>query len=173
MTRKFISTLCAAAVAVTSLSAAPAHAEDNNDLARALAAVLGVAIIGKIIHESNKDDDHRVTRRHDPQPQYRVPPPRKVDRAPHRVQPRDLPRRVKRDTHRRADRKLLPGQCLRSFDTRRGTVVMFGKRCLENNYRFASRLPQFCAQRVKTRNGKRRGYDARCLRQDGYRLSRS
>lgn len=174
MTRKFISTLCAAAVAVTSFSAAPAYADRDDDIARALAAVLGVAILGKIIHESKKDDKGHVTRRYDPKPEYRPHKPRRVERDTYRVQPRDLPRRVQRNTHRRVDRKLLPGQCLRSFESRRGgRVVMMGRKCLENNYRFAHRLPQKCAQRVRTHNGKRSGYDARCLRLNGYRLTRS
>lgn len=180
MTRKFISTLCAAAVALTAISSTPAQADNNDDLARALAAVLGVAIIGKIIHDKNDRDDRKVTRRHQPEPVYRTHKKKQVTRQEHRLQPRDLPRRVERDRKRRkdhqqtrrVDRKLLPGQCLRSFDTRRGSVVMFGRRCLENNYRFTNRLPQQCAQRIRTRNGKRTGYDARCLRNSGYRLTR-
>lgn len=172
MTRKFISVLCAAAVGVTAFSAAPARADDD-DLARALAAVLGVAILGKIIHESQKDDAPKVTRRYDPKPEYRSHQPRHVERDHGRIQPRDLPRRVQRDTRRRVDRRLLPGQCLRSHNTQLGRIVMMGKRCLEANYRFSNRLPQACAQRIRTHEGKRQGYDARCLRQNGYRLTRS
>lgn len=182
MTRKFISILCATAVALTTISSTPAQADNNDDLARALAAVLGVAIIGKIIHDKKKNDrdDRKVTRRHQPEPVYRPHKQKQVTREEHRLQPRDLPRWVDRNHNRRKDhkqtrridRKLLPGQCLRSFDTRRGSIVMFGRRCLENNYRFTNRLPQHCSQRVRTRNGKRSGYDARCLRNNGYRLTR-
>jgi hypothetical protein len=49
---------------------------------------------------------------------------------------------------------------------------MFGSRCLQQNYRYANRLPQHCAQQIRTRQGNRFGYDARCLRGAGYRLAR-
>jgi hypothetical protein len=49
---------------------------------------------------------------------------------------------------------------------------MFGRRCLENNFRHANRLPQQCAQQIRTHRGTRYGYDARCLRGAGYSLAR-
>tara|TARA_R110002049_G_scaffold44333_5_gene130041 strand:- start:91967 stop:92476 length:510 start_codon:yes stop_codon:yes gene_type:complete len=168
MYRKVIATIAAASIALTALGSVPAYAGDK-DVARALAAILGVAVVGKIIHDKKKDREreeaaarerhipvYEAPRRHRP---YVDPRP-----APRRVDPKPLPRRV--------DRKLLPANCFRSFDTRRGKVQMFGQRCLENNYRYADRLPSFCAQRIQTNRGLRHGYDARCLRDAGYRLAR-
>jgi hypothetical protein len=165
MYRRFIATITAAAIAITAIGALPAAA-DERDTARALAAILGLAVVGKIIHDNRKDD--RV-QRHQPAPVYRQKqhkqqvynPPRYQNQH---VQPRPLPQRV--------DRKLLPGQCLRSFDTRGGKVRMFGRKCLNNNYQYTRRLPQQCLQVFRTNRGDRQGYEARCLRQNGYSLAR-
>lgn len=158
MYRRFIATIAAASIAITALGAAPARA-DNKDLARALAAIAGIAIVGKIIHDKKKDKERAATRKY-PAPVYEAPRVR-----PRHVEPRPLPRQVRNN-------KLLPSQCFRSYDTRQGTVRMFGNRCLQNNFRHANRLPQHCKVRVKTHNGKRTGYQARCLRDAGYRLAR-
>ena len=141
------------------MGAAPARADDK-DVARALAAILGIAVVGKIIHDKKKAKERAVTR-HDTTPTYHAP---RTYHQPH-VQPRPLPRHVRNN-------KLLPKQCFRSYDTRKGTVRMFGRRCLENNFRHANRLPQHCKVRIKTHAGKRTGFQARCLRDAGYRLAR-
>jgi hypothetical protein len=156
MYRRFIATITAASIAITALGAVPAFAGDR-DAARALAAILGIAVVGKIIHDNNKKDRVQT---HRPRQQVHNPPRYQNNR----VQPRPVPQRV--------NRKLLPGQCLRSFNTRQGKVRMFGRRCLNNNYKFARRLPQQCLYVFNTNRGDRQGYDARCLRQNGYRLAR-
>lgn len=159
MYRKFIATIAATSITITALSALPARA-DQEDVARALAALVGIAIIGKIISDS-KDDDV-VTRRYPsyPDPVYRPHRPRRVDPAP--IYPRPLPRRV----HRRE----LPQHCFRSYDTPQGRFHMFGRKCLRKNYHFVNSLPQQCAQRIRTYHGIRNGFSARCLRRAGYRL---
>jgi hypothetical protein len=164
MYRRFIATITAASIAITAMGAVPAFAGDR-DTARALAAILGLAVVGKIIHDKNKDDRVRVQRHtphhkaHKKHKQYKAnKPPRYND-----VKPRPLPKRV--------NRKLLPGECLRSFRGYNGKVRMFGRKCLRNNYRFAQSLPRHCLYTFDTPRGDRRGYDARCLRRDGYRLA--
>jgi hypothetical protein len=69
-------------------------------------------------------------------------------------------------------RNVLPQNCLRSYQTRQGQGQMFGRRCLEQNYRAANRLPQNCAIQIRTDRGVRAGYDARCLRRSGYSFGR-
>ncbi len=186
MYRRFIAAITAASIAITAVSATQVAAgERERDFARIAAGVLGVAIIGKIIHDKNKRDDerNRVVTRHriDPAPVYRAPRAAPRVDSRHRVEPRPLPRgygrnddhgRKHKRNHRRADDKLLPQQCFKSYDTRRGSVLMFGSRCLERNYRYANRLPQQCAQQIRTHRGMRYGYDARCLRGAGYSLAR-
>ncbi|MEH6674042.1 MULTISPECIES: hypothetical protein [unclassified Sulfitobacter] len=184
---KFIASIAAAAVAITAFTAVPAAAGDRNrDLAKIAVGVLGVAIVGKIIHDKNKRDDERARQevskhRHAPDTVYRAPRPPRAEHVPvyrapkaqRHVEPRPLPKGYKRQQYdRHANAKLLPKQCFQSFDTRRGQVLMFGRRCLENNFRHADRLPQQCAQQIRTHRGTRNGYDARCLRGAGYSLAR-
>ena len=158
MHRKFIATVAAASILITGFAAAPAHA-NQEDVGRALAALLGVAIVGAVIHENKKN---RKQRAHvQPAPRHNVHKP--VQKQRH-VKPRPLPRRV--------SEHLLPGRCLRSFETRRGTARIFGERCLERHYSFTHRLPQHCERRIRTDRGPRFGFGARCLRKQGYKLAR-
>lgn len=158
MHRKFIATIVAAAVTVTAIGSAPARADE--DVLRALAAIAGIAIVGKVIHDRNerKRAQHSVTRNTHKAPVYQH-----TGRV-YDLKPRPLPKR--------ANRRLLPGDCLRSAETRQGRVRYFGKRCLERNYRYVNRLPQYCAVRFRGEDRSRRGYDARCLRREGYQLAR-
>lgn len=168
MYRRFIATISAAAIAITAMGTTPAFADDR-DAARAIAAILGLAVVGKIIHDNNKRDDrvqHQQPRRkvHDTPRRKTHEAPRYDNRNQGRLHPRPLPRRV--------DRKLLPGKCMRSYQTRRGNARMFGRKCLQNNYSFVNNLPRHCLYVFDTVQGNRRGYDARCLRNEGYRLAR-
>jgi hypothetical protein len=86
----------------------------------------------------------------------------------------DRPAPVAEPTLQPRNWRVLPAECLRSIDTRRGnSVQMFAQRCLTNNYNFTNRLPQECHVRVRTENGQRRqGYRARCMRNAGFRTYR-
>ncbi|WPZ21536.1 hypothetical protein T7987_15430 [Sulfitobacter faviae] len=193
MYRKFIATIAALSVAITAFGARPAAA-DEKEVLRTLAAIAGVAIVGKMIYDNNKERKERetVTRRR-AAPVYEAPryyPT--VSKRPHPrpyVDPRPAPRRSSdwtrperdratyperevRPLPERVDRKLLPQQCFRSYEGDEGKVMMFGEPCLEKNYSYADRLPRYCAKRVSTAEGARYGYDARCLRDSGYSLAR-
>ena len=150
MHKKFITAIAAASIMITGFAAAPAKADEEFN--RALATVLGIAILGAVINDARDNDGYTVQRPR-VQPRHR----------PH-VQPRPLPKRV--------NKKLLPGQCMRTIQTRRGQKVReFGLRCLQENYRFVNHLPQRCARTDRTRKGIRHGYGAKCLRAEGYRLA--
>ncbi|UWR26177.1 hypothetical protein K3757_17315 [Sulfitobacter sp. S223] len=161
---RLIGTVTAAAMALTTIAAVPAHADDQRN-ARIAATILGLAVIGAIVNDHKKDkrEERKVYRA--PVQQKKVYKERRREVVRHRgaVQPRPLPRRV--------DRKLLPQNCLRSFETRQGRAHMFGRHCLERHYRSVHRLPRNCAMTIRTYQGKRSGYDARCLRRSGYRLA--
>lgn len=179
MSAKFIAFITAAALSLSALAPTQALARDHNDnrdLQNAIAAILGVAIVGKIIHDKNKRDDKAKKQRH-----------RKVEQKHHRhvqpkhnrhvqpkrprhvgtLQPRPLPRGVHNSRHR-----LLPAKCFRTFYTDRGRYRAFGDRCLQHNFRHAARLPHYCKTHIRTDRGPRRIYEARCLRDAGYRLAR-
>ena len=177
MYRRFIATVAAAAIAITAIGAVPAHA-DNRDALRALAAIAGIAIVGKIMHGERKKKKARlepapvrrapVYRAPNHAPRYSNLPPRhtphRYDNPRRHIEPRPLPRQL--------DSKLLPQQCFRTYDTRRGNVAMFEEGCLQRNFRFADRLPRQCQYEFGSRRERNIGYDARCLRDAGYRLAR-
>ncbi|MEL6380822.1 MAG: hypothetical protein AAFQ29_13780, partial [Pseudomonadota bacterium] len=139
---RFISAIAALAIVVTGFSAAPARAGDD-DAAAAIAALLGLAVIGAVIADKRKDKKERV--------------------VVHPKRPKPLPRRV--------SRKLLPQHCLRSFHTDRGQRRIFGQRCLHRNYAFVNSLPRQCHREFYTDRGWRQGYGARCLNRHGYQLA--
>lgn len=172
MSRTFIATILAAAIAVTGFSAAPARAADGEDIAKALAGIAAIAIIGKAIKDSRDkdDDDKRVSRdRHHDNDRW--------DRGRHDRDDRwnrDRRRGHDRDRDRghRRDARALPGACFQRFDTNRGTVRAFGRYCLSRNYRHARSLPNHCEMNVRTRRGTVRAYEPSCLRRQGYSIAR-
>ncbi|WP_299608681.1 hypothetical protein [uncultured Tateyamaria sp.] len=142
--RQFIGLVAAVAIAITGFTAAPARAGDD-EVGAAIAALLGLAIVGAVIHDKKKDKKKRHS----------------VHRPVH---PKPIPKRV--------NRKLLPQQCLRSVPTDRGYRQIFGQRCLNNHYRHVNSLPHACHRDVYTNRGWRRGFSARCLNRHGYQLAR-
>ncbi|KIN74686.1 hypothetical protein [Sulfitobacter guttiformis] len=168
---RLVGTLSAIAIALTTLTAVPAHA-DNKRAVRTVATILGLAVVGKIIHDNNKDrsdgravvgtsghgngygNGHGGVRR----------PGNGNGHVTTHPRPRPLPARI--------DRSLLPGKCFYSVPSYQGQVQMFGRRCLEQNYHYANRLPQSCSVRARSNRGTYVGYDARCLRRSGYSLAR-
>ncbi|MGA9254699.1 MAG: hypothetical protein WBV71_19920 [Roseobacter sp.] len=164
MSRKFIAIVASAALLITAVGNAPARADE--DLARLLATVVGVAIVGAVISnklDDDKDKDDRVSRRSTDR-----------DGITRQATPRgDVIRRAETGAFpRRTNRQLLPGACLQSFDTRDGRYRVFGKKCLQQNYRFTSDLPRACKVKFRANGKKRNGYGARCLRRSGYQLAR-
>lgn len=171
MSRKFIATVLAAAIAVTGLAVTPAKA-DNRDVARALAAIATIAIIAKTLDDSNsrKRDayhphatpPHAGNRPH-PQP-HAGHRPHPQPHRPATLQPRPLPDRL--------SNRALPRDCLFSVNTRRGEERVFGKRCLTQTYRSASHLPRACEMQLRDKGRTRDVYTASCLRDYGYTLAR-
>lgn len=148
MSRKFIALIAGTAIALTTFSA-PARA-DSDDAAKALAALLGLVVVGKIISDRNDDKRYNVHKA-----------PRPIQPGP---KPRPLPPQV--------NKKLLPQHCFRTFNAQHRQVRGFGAYCLQRNYRFAHTLPRRCAVQVQTRRGWGWAYGARCLNERGYRLAR-
>lgn len=149
MHRYFIALIVTATVAVTAFGAAPARASDQ-DLARVLAGLAALAIIGKAIHDRNDKD--RASKDY-------------VETPRHGIKPRPLPNRVAR--------KNLPGQCVREVRGNHGnTRRVLSARCLERNYLYSSELPRGCARQVETQRGWRWACGARCLRHNGYQIAR-
>ncbi|MEL7105817.1 MAG: hypothetical protein AAGM21_07850 [Pseudomonadota bacterium] len=67
-------------------------------------------------------------------------------------------------------RKVLPANCVRRFNTDRGTRNLAIQRCLTRAGFNANRLPDRCEVRVRTDNGARNAFRQRCLENAGYRF---
>lgn len=154
--QKVIGTIVGLALVITAASAAPARA-DSEDVNRALAAIVGLAIVGAAIANANNDDHPRVQTH-----VYSNPRPRQVQ--PRHVQPRPLPN-VARG-------KILPAHCMRHFQVNKGHLRAFGHRCLQNNFAGTRYLPAQCHRKIQARGGHRNVYGLRCLRQYGYEIAR-
>ena len=158
MSRKFIAVIVASSLALTTLTATPSFA-GSRDRDKALLGIAGIILLGSAIADANKRGhrDRGYVEPHRPNVKPHV-------RGPQGVSPRPLPPRV--------SRYVLPAQCLRNVQTRRGDVRFLGRHCLNNNYRAVHKLPQQCSMRVKTRGKLHSGFATRCLRQFGYRIGR-
>lgn len=157
--RKFIATVVSVAISITAFSAGSARAGDR-DVARFLAGVAGLVVLGAIINDQRKKDtapDYTARRDYQPLPHAHQTPR-------HALKPKPLPPRVAR--------KVLPNYCLNDYDTRRGTVRLLGQHCLRKNYNHVNRLPRECYSEVRTRRGVRGGYGPQCLRTYGYTFAR-
>ncbi len=168
MARKFITTMLAAALAVTAYGAAPTKATDIRDLAGAAAGIAAVAIIAHQYNQS-RDRGREVTstrqyqQHYAPAPVYRAPQQQHFQQ--HNPKPRPLPARV--------SRKSLPATCLQNVADDRGRAYsVLGQRCLQNNFRGAHALPQRCTVDLRTNRGWRTAYDANCLSRAGYSIAR-
>jgi hypothetical protein len=169
MSRKFVATVVAASLAVAAIGNAPARADEN--LARAIAALVGAAIVGKVLtnqlaqrEAAPERFDDIATRRYDTPGRGNRHLAVRENEQVRRIEPRPLPREVQR--------ALLPGDCLRSYEMREARYRVFERSCLRQAYAFERSLPQACEVKFKTRNGMRHGYDARCLRRAGYQMTR-
>ena len=149
MHRKFIALIIASALAITTLSAAPARASDD-DAAKFLAGFLALALIGAAIKNSRDNDAPVVSR---------ATPPRHP-----RVHPRPVPVQPAR--------YVLPGQCLRNYSFFGGPKRLLGLRCLQNRYRYTASLPYACRVQINAGRVTRTGYEPLCLRERGYRIAR-
>lgn len=161
---RLIGTFTAVALGLTTLAAAPAHAEQDRT-ARAVSTILGLAVVGAIIHDQKKSREKEKSRANVRGSVYQVHPNSQGHgHFKPQVHHKPKPHRV--------SRKLLPQHCLRSFPTRHGHVRVFGQRCLERSYNFVHSLPRNCVLHVRSNHRKHTAFDARCLRQNGYRLAR-
>jgi hypothetical protein len=66
---------------------------------------------------------------------------------------------------------VLPGRCVRKFDTRKGNVRMMTRRCIARHYDHAVNFPRRCERDVMTNRGFRSGWAMRCLRNNGFTVA--
>jgi hypothetical protein len=144
LSRRLVATVAAAATALGLLAstAIPARA-DNDDLAKALAAL---AIVGIIVNESQKSRQrNRVQQHQNPYPHYKPQPTR----------------------HPR-----VPSVCAIEISGNSGTATVYGESCLRDQG-FNFRLPEYCARSARIYGRNDRIYSDQCLRDAGFRVGGS
>ncbi|SNR48347.1 hypothetical protein [Puniceibacterium sediminis] len=173
MSRKFIITVLAAAVALTGLTAAPARAETNEALLRALGIGTTLLIVGAAIKNAKDHDDDKKkkkkARQVEPEPRHEYG---YVDRDFYNDRNR-YENRGRFGKHGRQDfgrgRAPLPSSCLISP---RGGAQVFEARCLQQRYDQSRSLPDYCRTTARTRQGNVSVYEPSCLRRSGYEIAR-
>jgi len=146
MTSKhFIATVLGLAMTVTGISALPAKALSDDDLAKILFGATALVIIGSAVSNDKDDKPVPVARPRDPRPRD-VRPDRPVSWT------------------------YLPPRCSRNFTMRNGRIVQaYGSGCLSQSRIRAHRLPQQCHFRGVNQHGRTvTGYKTQCLRKRGY-----
>lgn len=152
MSRKFIFSVVAGAVAVTGLFAQPSRAS-SEDVAKIL---FGVATL-YILSEALSDDGpvaaapapHSHAHPHPHKPKYpRHLPPRNGSYAP------------------------IPGHCVKHVHSHNGTVRLVSHDCVHRHYPHAHHLPKGCRTNVNSHHGVYHGYKQRCLRNNGFHVDR-
>ncbi|MGB8813555.1 MAG: hypothetical protein WCC57_10245 [Paracoccaceae bacterium] len=147
LAKRFVMTLAATAVAFGAMTAGatPARANDaSDDLAKLLAGIAAVVIIGKAIQDNRRHDD--------------VAPP-----TPN--PPVDWPR-----PHDKRG-KWLPQVCAFEVDGLRHDRIVYSGRCLRHEG-FDAPLPRECARKVRIHGDNDRFFSARCLEDAGFRTGR-
>lgn len=169
MSRRFIAAVLAVSTTIAALSAAPARAASEEDIAKLLAGAATIFIIGKAIQNS-RDDDRRDKKKEEVRhyvPDHR---PGHVSKQPVYTQQKPIPKVMPRDVKQR-HKDVLPANCVRQIEGRRVGRVVMG-RCLERNNISTRTLPKACRMTVETRRGEARAYALPCLRHRGYTLAR-
>jgi hypothetical protein len=158
MHRKFIAFIIATAIAITTLSAAPARA-GQSDAAKFFAGLAAIAIIGAAIESSKRNNQATIVSRRAPVHRDHIRPD---PVRPFPIHPRPV-----------LSRYDLPGQCLRVFRVNGAAKRLLGAGCLRKNYQFSNALPYACKWRFRSGGKTRSGYGPQCLRERGYRIARS
>ncbi|MGX9355770.1 hypothetical protein ACS3SW_11625 [Roseobacteraceae bacterium S113] len=151
MSKTFISTVLAAALAITSFTAAPARAELTN-AEKFLLGAGALVILGTAIEQSQRGSNRKATVTRHKQVIQHQPAPRKKQVKQKRLRP-------------------LPAFCLTRVRANDGPRRLFSQRCLQNNYRQVNRLPNRCKTWVQGPRGTRVGYKPRCLRRAGFEIA--
>lgn len=144
--RKFIAFIVATSIAITGFSAAPARADE--DVAKFIAGMALLGILGAAINDARKDD-HTVTRPYHP-PHH---PGGHIRPLPPKLRHYDL-----------------PAHCVQYFPRYSRNTPLASNACLRRSYGSTQKLPRAC--KVRFWNGKkhRSGFKPGCLRNHGYRM---
>ncbi len=158
--RTLVTPVVAAALVFAGISAAPARANSNEDIAKFLIGLGAVAIIAKAIDQKSDSDSKATTRNY--------------DRYNNRVVTRSRSDRVVSVPDRKKKKKAklsraLPASCLRTYSAGRNDRRLYSGRCLSRLPYKLAKLPSDCAYTIKGRRGTiGKAYGPRCLSRNGF-----
>ena len=141
-------------ITLSGLGPTPAFSDNNDSFAKFL---LGAATLVALSQPnmSNHHIEYSVSSRRT------IQKPKQLWRYSRRIVP--SPKRL------RDYQEILPARCNRLIHTQIGKVRIAPNRCLDNNYSYATHLPDRCQRVVQKLNGPiLRGYKVRCLQRYGY-----
>lgn len=171
MYKTVIAGITAASMTLAAAQPVQAQSLSEDQIGKILFGLVATAVVASIIDNNNDDKSADVvTERRNAWQQ--------PDRSPRVTQPRHDQPRVNQPRHEQPrieqprNSLVIPSQCLASYKTRYGTVRMFVRSCMRENYRRTGSLPTECNVRALTTEGPRNGWDPTCLRDKGYRISR-
>lgn len=150
MSRKFIFSVVAGAVAVTGFFAAPARAS-GDDVVKLLFGVATLYIISEALDGNGAA--------------AATPAPHAHPHPHQPAKPRHLP-------PRNGSYAPIPGHCVKHVHSHNGTVRLVSHDCVQRHYPHAHHLPKGCRTNVSTHNGVFHGYKQRCLRKNGFHVDR-
>jgi hypothetical protein len=164
--RRFIATLAAGATAfalMTAAAAVPARASGSDDLAKALAAVAAIAIIGAAVNDNRKD-----------KAKVHIPhqPPQVVHGRNRNGHHWGAPARPRHGTPHRGHKPravTLPANCAVQMGGRHGPQTAYLARCLDRAG-IDRNLPRRCEIPVRLRGQRTTAYDQNCLIGAGFRV---
>jgi len=154
MKNTLTSSVLAATIALTSVTATSANA-GNNDLRNFIIGATTLFIIGAAISSDSKAKSKPTkSKRQEYKPDHGFSKPRRAG-----------PKK------QHAKRKVLPRRCQTTIQGRRGVRTVFGENCLRKRMGSIRGLPERCQRFVRNDHGRRSVYSAKCLRDSGYRVS--
>lgn len=164
-TKLALSGATAMSLALTPMSAQAAP--DGEDIAKTLAGLAVLGVIASIASDRNNSRSSRTTTTTNYQNLISGPKGRRI-----------IDGEVSRpnntsDVKRKYKRVRLPDSCVRILRTSNGNQTVYGQRCLNRNYMFASQLPEQCERQVRTNGRVRTFYLARCLDRRGWKVARN
>ncbi len=173
MHRKFIATILAAAIAVTSVGTTSAQA-GNRELHRLLVGAAALAIIGGAIAAENNRQTTTTHYTHKPKPKPKAHHNNHYKNHGYNnhghKQGHKQYKQYKNHNQgykKKHAGKFTPRKCMRNVMTRHGWTQGYAVKCTRNNVRRPAALPSDCVRR-NFANGPRKFYAPRCLRKYGY-----
>ena len=168
MYKTFVAGVTALTLTVTTAVPAQASGFGEDDLGKLLFGLFAAAGIAQVIE--NNQSEPVVTRGRDNVQQshsYNQPTPRHP-KGPRHGQAGNNPRSGGWAHHR----VTVPRRCIERVNTRYGEQRIVERRCIRQTTNLLNRLPNQCRMRIHTSVGVRGGWDPRCLRDQGIRISR-